>query len=174
MRSIVIARAVAAVVSALVYWLATIPLALLGFVVVPFAIWFGVTRPSQLAGKPIFTAPGFLSLWGNEQDGFDPQWAVDTIYKGWPTFWRRYSWAAWRNKVRNLCFVDGLAFLHRRSAFVSVHEFTIGKLRVRVRWQCWWMNELEYIWGERFGKFGPRLEQPFGRVSWALRPWGRL
>lgn len=172
----VVIRAVAAVVLALLYWLATIPLAMLGFVVVPFAIWFGVTRPSRLTGRPIFTAPDWLAIWGNEQDGFDPEWAVATIYKGWPTFWRRYSWAAWRNKVRNLSFVPWLGFLHRRANASEVHEREIlaGRWRITVRWQSWWMNELQYIRGYRFGKFGPRLEQQFGMVSWACRPWGRL
>ena len=166
-------RAALTIAFATLYWLATIPLALLGFALVPFAIWFGVTRPSQLTGKPIFTAPDWLALWGNEQDGFDPPWAVASIYKGWPTFWRRYSWAAWRNKVRNLCFVDALSFLHTHGT-VSIREVEFGGVLVRVRWSSWWMNELEYVAGKRFGKFGPRLEQPFNRVSWAMRPWGRL
>ncbi len=167
------ARILWALLSATLYWLATIPLALLGFVVVPFAIWFGVSRPSNLTGKLIVTAPNWLALWGNEQDGFDPEWAVATIYKGWPTFWRRYSWAAWRNKVRNLSFVPWLDFLHVPRGELHERQFALGRFTVRVRWRRW-MTELEYIRGNRFGKFGPRLEQPFNRVSWAMRPWGRL
>jgi hypothetical protein len=166
-------RLIWALVTASLYWLATLWLALLGFVVVPFAIWFGVARPSKLTGRPIFTAPNALSLWGNEQDGFDPEWAVATIYKGWPTFSRRYSWAAWRNKVRNLPFVSWLDFLHLPQGELHQATLTVRQFTVHVRWRRW-MTELEYIRGDRFGKFGPRLEQPFSRVSWAMRPWGKL
>lgn len=168
-----ILRAGMAVILATLYWLCTIPLALAGFVLVPFVIWTSKWHTSPLTGERIFGVPsGPLFLWSNAQDGLDPPWAVQSIYKGWPTFWRRYSWAAWRNKVRNLSFVPWLAFLHRPKGEIHTRVFRKGKWLVKVEWRGW-MTEISYYRGQRFGKFGPRLEQPFGHVSWAMRPWGK-
>ena len=168
-------RALWAILTTTVYWVAMIPLYLAGFVLVPFAIWFGVSRASRITGQRIFTAPDWLAVFGNEQDGFDPEWAIQTIYKGWPTFWRRYSWAAWRNKVRNLSFVPWLAFLHRAKGELVTREFKRGPLLFRIRTRGW-MTELEYFTATRFGDIGPRLDQPdaWGGISWAYRPWGKL
>lgn len=168
-------RAIWALLTGLAYLLATIPLTVAGFVLVPFAIWFGVERPSRITGRPIFTAPDWLGIYGNEQDGFDPAWAVETIYKGWPTFWRRYSWAAWRNAIRNLCFVDSLAFLHRPKGELVTRERKMGAVTFRIRYRGW-MTELEYFTATRFGDFGPRLDHPdaWAGCDWAFRPFGRL
>jgi len=157
---------------ATLYKLAFGLLALSGFVMVPFAIWFGVTRPSRLTGRVIFTAPDWLGVYGNEQDGFDPANAA-TLYEGWPTFWRRYSWAAWRNKIRNAPFVKALAWLHVPKGPLIVSERRVRKVLLRTR-QRGWMIEFEYVGRRRFGDFGPRLDQPFKQVSWAWRPWGRV
>ena len=171
-----ILRAAWAIASATAYKLAFAPLAVAGFVLVPVAIWFGVTRPSRLTGKTIFTAPDFLAPWGNEQDGYDPEWAVTTIYKGWPTFWRRYAWAAWRNKCRNVPFVPWLAWLHRKDPdrFVVFDVWRIAGIRIELHWQGW-MTELKASKGKWFLDIGPRLDQPteWGAVSWAFRLIGR-
>lgn len=170
-----ILRAAWAIASATAYKLAFAPLAVAGFVLVPVAILFGVTRPSRLTGKTIFTAPDWLAWFGNEQDGYDPEWAVTTIYKGWPTFWRRYAWAAWRNKIRNVPFVPSLAWLHKPKGQLVWREARIFGVLVIVVWRGW-MTELRCSKGRWFLDIGPRLDQPkeWGAVSWAFRPFGRL
>jgi hypothetical protein len=167
-----ISRAAWAVVAATLYKLAFAPVAIAGFVLVPLAIWFGVTRPSRLTGRLIFTAPDWLSLYGNEQDGYDPEWAVTTIYKGWPTFWRRYAWAAWRNKVRNLPFVPSLAWLHEPPTRATFDVRNVLGVRVEI-WRAGWMCELKASRSGWFLDVGPRLDQGFEQVSWAFRLIGR-
>lgn len=168
-------KALKAVILAAAYKLAFAPVAVLGAVLVPVAILFGVTRTSRLTGRTIFTAPDWLSVYGNEQDGYDPEWAVNTIYKGWPTFLRRYSWAAWRNKVRNLPFVPSLAWLHvPPTEDIKVTSWTKGRLSVEIH-ESGWMVELKASYKDRFLDIGPRLDQPreWGAVSWAFRPFGK-
>lgn len=161
-------NATKALIFASLYKVAMGGLALAGLFMVPFAIWFGVTRPSRLTGKTIFTAPDWLEIFGNEQEGYDSPFAL-SLYKGWPTFWRRYAWAAWRNKIRNIPFVPALGWLHTPKGPLGTTEYHLV-FRIRKRG---WMTEFEYVGPERFGDFGPRLNQPFKQVSWAWRPWGR-
>jgi hypothetical protein len=168
-------RLLAVVPVAFAYKLATFPLRLAGYVLVPFAIWFGVTRPSKLTGETIFTAPDCLAIFGNEQEGYDPQWAIDNLYQGWPTFWRRYSWAAWRNAVRNLPFVLPLFHKPAPDKFATFDVWTWEGFRVEL-WYRGWLTELKCSKGNWFCDIGPRLDQPeaWGAVSWAFRLAGRL
>jgi hypothetical protein len=170
------ARLLWCVATATAYKLTTLPLTVAGFFVVPFVIWRAEWHTSPLTGERIFGVPsGPLFLWSNAQDGLDPPWAVESIYKGWPTFWRRYSWAAWRNSIRNLPFVPWLSWLHLPKGELRVTEWTWRGARFRIRARGW-MTEFEYFTAKRFGDFGPRLDQPdaWGAVSWAFRIAGRL
>lgn len=178
---VVITRWLWCVVTATAYQILTLPMDLLGFVVVPFAIWFGVERPSRIyPDRTIFTAPDCLALYGNEQDGYDPPWAVESIYKGWPTFWRRYSWAAWRNKSSNKRFA--LTWLHQppdpeRIRFVQFGPGT---------WLCWqgWRTNWHWTRAKSWTEIGWRYEPNDAKGvladDWrrhgcgvAFRPWGR-
>jgi hypothetical protein len=121
-----------------VYQVLMIPLNLLGFIVVPFAIWFGRVQPSVF-GTPIFSAPRALWLWGNQQEGYDSDFAK-ALYPGWSTFWRRYSWAAWRNKTNNVRFVK---FFHPPPDPKRI------QFKVRKRWILCWQGpfyRFEYTW----------------------------
>lgn len=171
----ILLRCAWALLAALLYKLAMVPLVLAGFVLVPFAIWFGVHRKSRITGVDIFTAPDWLDLYGNEQEGYDSAFAK-SLHPTWPTFWRRYVWAAWRNKYRNLPFWRPLRWLHRPNPDSSLKSraWTWRGVRFRVSWRGW-MTEFEWSRGSRYGDFGPRLDQPdsWGGVSWAFRPWGK-
>jgi len=93
-----------AIVSILAYELLTLPLTILGFVVVPVAIYRGRWQISPINGRTIYTAPRWLWLWGNDEDGYDPQWYREAN-PTWGPLRRMYTWAALRNSVNNLRFV---------------------------------------------------------------------
>ncbi len=152
----------------------------LGFVLVPFAILFGVRRESRIApGRMIFTAPDWLGWWGNEQDGYDPEWAVTTIYKDWPTFLRRYSWAAWRNKASNVRFIT---WLHpppdpERIAFIQHATWSL----CWQGWLCHWEWHRAKGWTEIGWRYEPKDKQGVAADDWrrhgcgfAARLFGRL
>lgn len=188
----VIVRALWSVVTATLYQLATNPylqallLAVSGYwrvAVWLLAVWLALHalavalagwRESRIGTGRIFTCPDWLFLLGNEQDGYLPAWYVERR-KGWPQWLVAFEWAAWRNKLRNLPFVESLAWLHRPAGALVVREKRIGAVTLRVRWRGW-MTEVEHFTARRFGDFGPRLDQPdqWGGVSWAFRPWGKL
>lgn len=170
----VIMRLLWCVASATAYKLATLPLTVAGFFVVPFVIWRSRWHTSPLTGEQIFGVPsGPLFLWSNAQDGLDPPWAVNTIYKGWPTFWRRYSWAAWRNSIRNLPFL--LPALHKPPAKPLRYWATEVRGWAVELWWRGWMTELRYSKGKRFGDVGVRLDHAdrFGLCTWAFRLFGK-
>ena len=131
--------------------------------------------PSPLTGRYIVNPRVGSLFWffGNDQDGL---W-VDWHRAKYSTRWRwlaPFMWTWWRNKLRNLPFVPGLRWLHRPKGALVTTEKTLGKLLLRVR-KRGWMTELEYVYGLRYGDFGPRLDQPdeWGAVSWAFRPFGK-
>lgn len=182
MRAITIAlRWVWCILCAVAYQILTLPLDIMGFVLVPFAILFGVRRPSRITGREIFTAPAWLGVWGNEQDGFDPEWAVNSIYKGWPVFWRRYSWAAWRNKSSNKRFYF-TSWLHQ-----PPDSDRIGFIEGDNWWLCWqgWAHNWQWFrkssWTEIGWRYDPKdadFTDPTDWRQWgcgvAFRPWGKL
>jgi hypothetical protein len=140
------------------------------------AVTLGVRRDSWLvSGEVIFTAPTWLFVFGDEQQGWLPQFLVDKWPRWAPHWLIAFCCCAWRNKLRNLPFVHGLRWLHRPSGQLHQSNVAIGGVVLRVRCRRW-MTELEYFRGNRFGDIGPRLDQPdsWGAVSWAFRPWGRI
>ena len=98
-----------------------------------------------------------------------------SIHPTWGKFARRFMWAAWRNKARNLPFLSCLQWLHFPHGAMQVTERKVGAVTIRLR-QRGWLTEVEYIGKKHYGDFGPRLDQPseWGGVSWAFRPWGKL
>ena len=138
------------------------------------AVLFGKWRVSRLTGDLIYTAPDWLFVLGNEQEGYDSEFAK-SLHPTWPKFARRFVWAAWRNKARNLPFLNGLQRWHFPKGPLEVIEKRAGGVLYRVR-KSGQMIEVEYIGTKYFGDFGPRLDQPeeWGNVSWAFRPRGRL
>jgi hypothetical protein len=107
-----------AVLQSAVAWLVGLPLDLLGLLVVPFAILFGHNQVDITGTRIIYSAPKWLWLWGNQQDGYDPrdedipyqyaEWRREFGIKKYPRlrqFILRYLWAAWRNKTSNVRFL---------------------------------------------------------------------
>lgn len=138
------------------------------------AVIFGQWRVSRLSGDLIYTAPDWLFVLGNEQEGYDSEFAK-SLHPTWGKFARRFVWIAWRNKARNLPFVESLNWLHFPKGPTQVFEKTSKGILWRVR-KRGWMIEVEYVGKKYYGDFGPRLDQPqeWGGVSWAFRPRGRL
>lgn len=139
------------------------------------SIVFGVHRKSRFEPFiPIFTAPDWLFVFGNEQEGQDPFW-YQMKHPKWPKWMRAFVFCAWRNKLRNLPFVTWLSWLHKPTGEMRVyHAAFLGSVfTIRIRG---WMVELEEVRGKYFADIGPRLDQPdhWGGVSWAFRPAGRL
>ena len=129
---------------------------------------------SPLTGKPIRTPTGMFWFFGNAQDGLWVDWHIAGYHKGLKWL-APFMWTWWRNKWRNLPLISSLKWLHFSAAPLQVKEHVVKSVLIRFRTQGW-MAELEYVTARRFGKFGPRLEQPdeWGAVSWAFRPFGRL
>lgn len=87
-----------------VFYLTLFPL---GLILTPVAILFGREVVSPITDQSILTAPRFLWLWGNDEDGFDPPWYANAN-PSWSRWRRMWVWAAWRNPVNNLRFVRWL------------------------------------------------------------------
>lgn len=142
------------------------------------AVALRVTRPSRLPGLGVVvTAPDWLFVFGDEQQGWLPQWLIDKWPKWAPKWLIALSCCAWRNKLRNIAFTPWLAWLHRPKGVLRERRRVVGSFVLILRTRGW-LTEFEYVWtdGRRFGDFGPRLDQPdeWGGVSWAFRPFGRL
>lgn len=143
--------------------------------------WFAVHVPavafsrwtvSPLTGARIRTAPRWLWALGNDQDGY---LARQYLHPTWPWWLVAFTECTWRNKLRNLPWYPGLQWLHRPAGRLEQRVARVGDILLSVRWRGW-MTELEYFGPRRFGDFGPRLDMPdpWGGVTWAFRPWGRL
>lgn len=136
------------------------------------AVAFSRWTASPLTGMPIRTAPRLLWILGNDQDGYLLR---AYLHPTWPWWLIAFVECTWRNKLRNLPYWPGLGWLHRPKGTLEQRAWRIGHVLIGVRWRGW-MTEIEYFGRERFGDFGPRLDQPaaWGGVTWAFRPWGRL
>ena len=157
------------------YWEAGTVLLAVYLLLCTLSIIFGVHRKSRFEPYiPIFTAPDWLFLFGNEQEGQDPFW-YQMKHPKWPKWLRAFVFCAWRNKLRNLPFVSCLSWLHKPVGELRVyHAAFLGSVfTIRVRG---WMVEMEEVRVKYFADIGPRLDQPdhWGGVSWAFRPAGRL
>ena len=115
----------------LAYNLVTLVLQVVGFLLVPIAIWKAVPTISPITGKAIVTAPRWLWLFGNDEDGYNPEW-YEVYELTWPWWWRQWVWAAWRNPVNNLRFVT---WLHPPPVVGKVHYRTYW--RFTFLWQGW-------------------------------------
>jgi hypothetical protein len=72
-----------------------------GLLLVPIGIWFGGKSEADYGRR--FDPPRWLWLWGNDEEGYDAPKSY-TLYPGASDFWRRYQWAALRNRTDNLQF----------------------------------------------------------------------
>lgn len=122
----------------------------LGFLLVPFGIWFGSVKTSSTTGVTAFNPPKLLWLWGNDEEGYDAPKSYE-LYPNTSNFKRRYRWAALRNRSDNLQFtwfcpppVPGR---------VGVIKFPNGGF---VAWQGW----RHYVWSPV--KIGKITEVSFG------------
>lgn len=162
------------------HWRLGVAVVLLWLALCLLAVATGVHRKSRLAGLEevdIFTAHHRLSLLGDEQQGWSPQWLVDRWPRWAPVWLVAFSCCAWRNRLRNLPFVPWLAWLHKPDpdALPIFDVWTIRGVRFELHWRGW-LTELKASKGRWFLDIGPRLDQPdaWGGVSWAYRLWGRL
>lgn len=138
------------------------------------AVLASVNRISPLTGSAIRTPPreSIFYLFGNDQDGLWVSW-YEEKYPKWMRWICPFMWTWWRNKMRNLPFL--FPRLHSApDAPITVSRWMRGNWSFEL-WRCGWMLEFKYTRGNRYGDFGPRLDQPkeWGVVSWAFRPLGR-
>lgn len=98
------ARVIFGALTWVLHFLITMPLVVSGLVIVPVAYLTGQWQPSYITGKPIYNAPRWLWLWGNDEDGYLPEWYA-AAHPSWGRFRRAFMWAAIRNTVNNLRFV---------------------------------------------------------------------
>lgn len=159
-----ILRLVWAVISIATYELLTLRLTILGFLVVPLAIYRGQWQISPINGRTIFTAPRWLWLWGNLEDGYDPQWYREANPE-WGAFKRMYIWAAIRNSVNNLRFIKALnpPPVPERIRFAAVnHSCTL----------CWQGAFSRIVWTSKthwYGcgwKYDPQDQQGISDKDW--------
>lgn len=87
-----------------VFYLTLFPL---GLLLSPVSILLARPQVSQITCLRILNAPRWLWLFGNDEDGFDPEW-YRKAHPTWPRFWRMLVWSAWRNPVNNLRFCEWL------------------------------------------------------------------
>lgn len=126
----------------LIWWFATaltynavsiLLLQTLGYVLVPLAILFRQQQTSYVTGEPIVNAPGWLWLYGNDEDGLDPPW-YQTANPTWSPWLRMWVWAAWRNPVNNLRFIKSL---HPPPRVGGVKLITFGPCKMLYQdWAC--------------------------------------
>jgi hypothetical protein len=131
-----------------------------GLLLVHLAIKYRVTRKSRIRwfDTVIITAPDWLWIYGNEEDGYWPQWWVDEcheLHPDWTAYKIMYWWAAIRNSTNNVRFIK---FLHPPPRTGGVGWLTIGKLTLvwqglfsRIIWEddkrwiaAGWKYEAEY------------------------------
>lgn len=101
------ARLIWAIFTWLIYELLSGVLVVLGLLLVPLAIELGHCETSRITGKLIYTAPRALWLFGNDEDGYQPDW-YRILNPTWSAWRRMFMWAAIRNPVSNLRFIKSL------------------------------------------------------------------
>lgn len=114
----------------------------LGYFLVPLVILLRRKEISYVTGKEIINAPRWLWLWGNDEDGLDPDW-YRTATSGWNKYVRMWVWAAWRNPVNNLRFLKPL---HPPPVIGKV-KYESYKVRGYTIWFIWqgWATRLVII-----------------------------
>lgn len=83
---------------------------------------------SPITGLPILNPPRWMWLWGNDEDGLDPEW-YRVANPTWSANKRMMIWSCWRNSVNNIRCVKWL------------HPAPVPS-RIRVHrwgddWLCW-------------------------------------
>lgn len=111
-------RIILGVISWTTYEVLSGVLMLAGLILIPVAIAYRqwVTSPLPMFdeyGRPatqprlITTAPSWLWLYGNDEDGFCPEW-YRVLHPAWHPWRLMFMWAAIRNPVNNLRFIKAL------------------------------------------------------------------
>lgn len=101
-------RLVWALLTWIVYEAICMPLYVIGLFACVVAVEFGHYERSPITGLMIYTAPDWLWLYGNIEDGYQSDTVMRLLPKTW-TLWRTmYWWAAIRNPLGNLRFVRAL------------------------------------------------------------------
>ena len=121
-------------VSSLLYNLISVlVLQTLGYFLIPVAILFRREETSYVTGQPIVNAPLWLWLYGNDEDGLDPPWYREAN-PTWGAWRRMWAWAAYRNPVNNLRFIE---WLHPRPKVGQVIERKYGTWTMLYQgWAC--------------------------------------
>lgn len=112
-----------------VYQLAVIPLWILGW---PLMWMLGIplahVEKSPITGMPIINPPRWMWLWGNDEDGLDPDWYKEAN-PTWGPLRRMMVWSCWRNSVNNLRCVK---WLHPAPVAEKIQVHYWGE-----NWLCW-------------------------------------
>lgn len=177
---------------ALPLWLwnlfAQIPLILLGLVLVAAGVYF---RLYVYRGPKLAWSPGFMWLWGNDENGIDG--AYGSLPTGWPkTMWPKWRqifvWSALRNSVGNARWT--------RAFGMTVDPFKVQLFRFASPSDAWlkegpylvrqgWRYELKFCWSptqpdwhkRRYFWIGYRIAQQTAvtsGVGFAFQPWAKL
>jgi hypothetical protein len=128
------------------------------------AVLFAVRRPSRIYPElEILTAPKWLHILGNEQEGYDSPFAK-SLHPTWKPFIRRFVWAAWRNKTSNVRFI---LWLHP-----APEPERIGFIQGRNWWICWqgWAHNWQWVrsksWTEIGWRYEPKDAQGVAETDW--------
>ena len=141
----------------IVYNAITLVLQVIGFVLVPVAIWLSIEEVSFITGRTIRNAPRWLWLWGNDEDGYDPLWWI-IARKDWKPFRRMWVWAAFRNPVNNLRFIKAL---HPPPV--------VGKIK-QEEWHPSW-GTIQLVWQGLFCRLNIYTENWELRMGWKYEVW---
>lgn len=115
-----------------------LPLALLGFIVIPLLVCMGSYRVrTSGSGRALLQFPWWAFLWSNEEDGIDGLRGGDAAQAwwmnktgDWPDAKRIFAWSAFRNPVNNLRYVPVLSPKFRPARIYSIgldHEMQDGE-----------------------------------------------
>ena len=130
-----------------------------GYFIVPVAILFRVMEMSPITqgGPPIVNAPFLLWLWGNDEDGYEPEWYVKAT-PTWNRYVRMWVWAAWRNAANNLRFVKAL---HPPPV--------VGEVQAITRYRSW--GRVELVWQGLFCRLNIYTPKWEFRIGWKYELW---
>lgn len=147
-----------------------VPLAIIGLFAVPVAIVCRHSEWSLITGQWITNAPRWLWLWGNDEDGFCSVEARRHYRPNWPLALNMWWWAAIRNPVGNLRFIQSLYPPPEADRI----RFLIAGSWV-LTWQGW-RHHLEWHVGGHIytigWKYYPTDANPFAELGWRAHGCG--
>lgn len=121
--------------------------AVLGLIVVPLGI---LTQYMSLDDHDHKHWPDIFWLWGNDEDGVNPQWWQDR-HPNWPHWWQAFVWLAIRNPVNNHRYLfkepDEIVGKTDSPAGLEPHQLLMNRQQSGYRWvRAGWMCGYRKVW----------------------------